>query len=121
MTFAAALQTQLDRLAASGWTREQIAAATGYTRQRLSAWARGPVEPPHALRVGLLSVLRGLRRPPVATLPNQLLRRDLGQPNALSLYTQPPQPLQVVQEPLARYGAKAEARRKRRKPTPPQT
>ena len=51
---------------------------------------------------------------------NQLLRRDLGQPNALSLYTQPPQPLQVVEEPLARYGAKAEARRKRRKPTPPQ-
>lgn len=70
MSFATDLQTQLDRLAAAGWTREQIAAETGYTRQRLSSWARGPGEPPHALRVGLLSVLRGLRRPPVAPLPN---------------------------------------------------
>lgn len=70
MSFAADLQAQLDRLSAAGWSREQIAAATGYTRQRLSAWARGPGEPPHALRVGLLSVLRGLRRPPVAPLPN---------------------------------------------------
>ena len=69
MSFPAELQAQLDRLSAAGWSREQIAAATGYTRQRLSAWARGPVEPPHALRVGLLSVLRGLRRPPAAPLP----------------------------------------------------
>ena len=53
MSFPADLQAQLDRLSAAGWSREQIAAATGYTRQRLSAWARGPVEPPHALRVGL--------------------------------------------------------------------
>lgn len=64
MSFHADLQTQLDRLSAKGWTREQIAAATGYTRQRLSAWARGPVEPPHALRVGLLSVLRRIDGPP---------------------------------------------------------
>jgi len=70
MSFPTDLQAQLDRLSAAGWSREQIAAATGYTRQRLSAWARGPVEPPHALRVGLLSVLRGLRRPPVAPPPN---------------------------------------------------
>lgn len=71
MTFPADLQIQLDRLSAAGWTREQIAAATGYTRQRLSAWARGPIEPPHALRVGLLSVLRGLRGKPPASPPAQ--------------------------------------------------
>jgi len=70
VSFPAEIQAQLDRLAAAGWSREQIAAATGYTRQRLSAWARGPGEPPHAVRVGLLSVLRGLSRPPVAALPN---------------------------------------------------
>lgn len=64
VSFPNELQAQLDRLSAAGWNREQIAAAAGYTRQRLSAWARGPVEPPHALRVGVISVLRGLRRPP---------------------------------------------------------
>ena len=76
MSFPAELQAQLDRLSAAGWSRKQIAAATGYTRQRLSAWARGPVEPPHALRVGLLSVLQGLRRPPVAALPNTPVRHE---------------------------------------------
>ena len=73
MSFPADLQAQLDRLSAAGWSREQIAAATGYTRQRLSGWARGPVEPPHALRVGLISVLRGLHRPPVVSVPNKEL------------------------------------------------
>jgi hypothetical protein len=61
VSFPTDLQAQLDRLAAAGWTRDQIAAPTGYTRQRLSAWARGPGEPPNALRVGLLSVLRRLK------------------------------------------------------------
>jgi len=68
VSFPTELQAQLDRLSAAGWNREQIAEPTGYTRQRLSAWARGPVEPPHALRVGLLSVLRGLRgKPPTSS------------------------------------------------------
>lgn len=80
MSFPADLQAQLDRLSAAGWTREQIAAETGYTRQRLSSWARGLGEPPHALRVGLLSVLRGLRRPPVAALPNNKLSNSGHQP-----------------------------------------
>lgn len=57
ISFAIDLQTQLDRLQASGWTRDQIAAETGYTRRRLSDWTKGPDVPPKALQVGLLSVL----------------------------------------------------------------
>jgi hypothetical protein len=40
---------------------------------------------------------------------NQLLRRDLGR---ATLYQQPAPPLEVVEEPQARYGAKAKARRR---------
>lgn len=62
MTFAANLQAQLDRLAAAGWTREQIAAALGYTARQVQNWRTA--EPPHALQVGVIATLRGLRKPP---------------------------------------------------------
>lgn len=63
MSFAAELQTQLDRLSAAGWSRDQIAEPTGYTRRQLAAWAAGRTCKP-ALRVGLLSVLGGLKGGP---------------------------------------------------------
>lgn len=49
---------------------------------------------------------------------NQLLRRDLGR---ATLYQEPAPPLDAVEEPLARYGAKFAARKKAstaRKPKP---
>lgn len=70
MSFAADLQTQLDRLAAAGWTRDQIAEPTGYTRRQIAAWAAGADCKP-ALRIGLLAVLRGLKgKPPAEARPN---------------------------------------------------
>jgi transcriptional regulator with XRE-family HTH domain len=88
MTFPVELQAQLDRLSAAGWSREQIAAATGYTRQRLSAWARGPVEPPHALRVGLLAVLRGLRgKPPDSSDAQRIAKPDAQHPRQSTSFT----------------------------------
>lgn len=63
MTFATDLQAQLDRLSAAGWNRDEIAAPTGYTDRQIRAWANGaPCRP--ALRIGLLVVLKNLKRPP---------------------------------------------------------
>lgn len=65
MDFPSELQTQLDRLAAAGWTRDQIAEPTGYTRRQLASWATGADCKP-ALRLGLLAVLRSLKGKPPA-------------------------------------------------------
>lgn len=64
MSFAQDLQTQLDRLSAAGWTRDQIAAPTGYTDRQIRGWATGtPCKP--ALQVGLLVTLSKIKgRPP---------------------------------------------------------
>ena len=76
MSFAADLQTQLDRLAAAGWTRDQIAEPTGYTRRQIAAWAAGADCKP-ALRIGLLAVLRGLKgKPPPEDRPNTQVSHD---------------------------------------------
>ena len=44
---------------------------------------------------------------------NQLLRQDLGMPNALRLCPVPPKPLEATSDPLARYETKAAPRRSR--------
>ena len=64
MSFAQDLQTQLDRLSAAGWTRDQIAAPIGYTDRQIRGLATGtPCKP--ALQVGLLVTLSKIKgRPP---------------------------------------------------------
>jgi hypothetical protein len=64
MSFAADLQTHLDRLSAAGWNRDQIAKPTGYTDRQIRVWATGtPCKP--ALQAGLLLILSKIKgRPP---------------------------------------------------------
>lgn len=63
MSFATDLQRQLDRLSAAGWNRDEIAKPTGYTDRQIRGWANGASCKP-ALRIGLLAVLKNLKRPP---------------------------------------------------------